>query len=83
MKVLKFSASWCSPCNMLAKVLEDYTGDVEIVEVDIDEDFVLPVKFGIRGVPTLVLLDGNGGELRRKSGMLMINQFEDFINGVN
>lgn len=83
MKVLKFSAEWCGPCKMLGKVLEDYTGDVEIQEINIDTDQDLAIKFGIRGVPTLVLLDDNGGELRRKSGMLMINQFEDFINGVN
>jgi len=56
-EVLKFSASWCGPCKMLAmtvKELDDNT--VPITDVDIDENLELATKYGIRGVPTLVLL---------------------------
>lgn len=81
MKVLKLSAAWCGPCKMLSKVLEDYKGDVQIEEIDIDENQELAIKFGVRGVPTCILVDENGGEIRRKSGMMMLNDFEEFIKG--
>ena len=82
MKVLKFSAEWCGPCKMLSSTIEKYyKGDTVIEEVDIDENRELATEYGIRGVPTLILLDDNGVELRRKSGMMMINDFENFIKG--
>lgn len=80
MKVLKFSASWCSPCKMLSKTLEGYEG-VEIQEIDIDANQEVAIRYGIRGVPTLVLLDDGGSELRRKSGMMMLGDFEKFVKG--
>lgn len=82
MKVLKFSAEWCGPCKMLANTIDKYyKGDVQIENIDIDENSEVAVRYGIRGVPTLVLLDDNGSELRRKSGMMMIDEFEKFIKG--
>lgn len=81
MKVLKFAAEWCGPCKMLSKTLEDYNGDVEVQEIDIDADQEVAIRYGIRGVPTLVLLDDNGSELRRKSGMMMLGDFEKFVKG--
>lgn len=82
MKILKFYADWCGPCKMLSQTIEKYyTGDVEIESVDIDKDQESAIKFGIRGVPTCVLIDDNGAELRRVSGMMMIDDFEKFIKG--
>lgn len=81
MKVLKFAAEWCGPCKMLSKTLEDYKGDVQVQEIDIDADQEVAIRYGIRGVPTLVLLDDNGSELRRKSGMMMLGDFEKFVKG--
>ena len=80
MKILKFQAEWCGPCKMLSKTLEGYD-EVEIQEIDIDADQEVAIRYGIRGVPTLVLLDDNGAELRRKSGMMMMNDFEKFVKG--
>lgn len=79
MKVLKFSASWCQPCKMLAKTLEDYKGEVPIENIDIDESQEVAIRFGIRGVPTCVLVDDSGVEIKRQSGMMMLNQFEEFL----
>lgn len=82
MKVLKFAAEWCGPCKMLGKTLENYyKGDVPIQEIDIDKDQEVAIRYGIRGVPTCVLLDDNGTELRRVSGMMMIDDFEKFLKG--
>ena len=71
MKVLKFEASWCGPCKMLSKVLEGaegkYTTEIEVV--DIDENPELAKQYGVRGVPTMVKLDGDK-EVARKVGMM-------------
>lgn len=81
MKVLKFSASWCGPCKMLGKTIEsvkDQT-DMLIEEVDIDQQTELAKQYQIRGVPTLVLLDNTGNEVKRKSGAMTGPQFLEFI----
>ena len=81
MKVLKFSASWCGPCKMLGKIIEsvkDQT-DMSIEEVDIDQQTELAKQYQIRGVPTLVLLDNAGNEVKRKSGAMTGPQFLEFI----
>lgn len=80
MKILKFYAEWCGPCKTLSKVLEGYN-EVEIQEIDIDKDQETAIKYTIRGVPTLVLVDDNGNEIRRRTGMMMFNKFEKFVKG--
>lgn len=66
-KILKFSASWCGPCKMLTKQLEGEELGAPLEEVDVDENTELAKKFNIRGVPTLVLVDGDT-EIKRMSG---------------
>ena len=82
MKVLKFQASWCQPCKMLTRVMEDASDKITMpVEViDIDENQDMAIKYGIRGVPTLVIVDEEGKEVSRKSGMLMENQLMEFLS---
>ena len=78
-QLLKFSASWCQPCKALAGNMKyvDF-GDVEVKEIDIDENFEEAKQYGIRGVPTLVLVE-NGVEVKRTSGVLMADKIEEFI----
>lgn len=52
--IYRFTASWCNPCKMLAKTLENADLGVDIVVIDIDENRELCDKYSIRGVPTLV-----------------------------
>jgi len=78
MKVLRFTASWCQPCKMLAKTLEDVETQIPIEVIDIDENQELAMNYGIRGVPTLVMLDGDI-EVKRVSGMLMKNQLAEWL----
>ncbi len=78
MKVLRFTASWCQPCKMLEKTLEDVETQIPIEVIDIDENQGLAMDYGIRGVPTLVMLDGDI-EVKRVSGVLMKNQLTEWL----
>ena len=73
-KVLRFTASWCQPCKMLARTLEDISTDYPIEVIDIDENQELSIQYGVRGVPTLVMLQ-NDIEVKRIVGM----QTEGFL----
>jgi thioredoxin 1 len=63
---------------MLAKTLEDVETQSPIEVIDIDENQGLAMDYGIRGVPTLVMLDGDI-EVKRVSGMLMKNQLTEWL----
>ena len=78
-RVLRFTATWCGPCKMLARNLEDIRTDVPIEVIDIDENTDAAVEFGVRGVPTLVMLDGNT-EIKRMVGMQPLKTLEDWFN---
>jgi thioredoxin 1 len=54
--------------------------DVELQEVDIEENADLATKYGVRGVPTMVLLE-DGKEVGRKVGVLMADKIEEFVHG--
>ncbi len=60
--LVDFWAPWCGPCRTVAPVLDalaqDWRGRVKIVKVNTDENRSLSARFGIQGIPTLVLLDG-------------------------
>ena len=73
-KVLRFTASWCQPCKMLGKTLEDIPTDYTIEVIDIDESEELAIQYSVRGVPTLVMLQ-NDIETKRIVGM----QTEGFL----
>ena len=79
-RVIKFSATWCEPCKMLAKTLEDVKTDVPIESYDIEEHIGYAKEFGVRGVPTLIMLDGNT-EIKRRSGYMMKGELEEWLNG--
>jgi thioredoxin 1 len=70
--LLDFSAAWCSPCKALAPIVErvadEYKGKVRVGKLDIDDSPVVASKFGIRGVPT-VLVFKEGKESGRHVGL--------------
>lgn len=80
-EVLKFSANWCGPCQMLGMTLKSLDENtIPIREVDIDEDLDMAAKFNIRSVPTMVMLE-NGSEVKRVSGALPLAKVKEFLNG--
>ena len=81
MKVLKFYAEWCGPCKGLSMVIKG-AGDkitVPIDEVNIDNELMTSVEYGVRSVPTMILLDENDVELKRHVGTLNEEQLLDFL----
>ena len=78
-RVFRFTASWCQPCKMLARTLEDIKTDIPIEVFDIDERTDLAMEYGIRGVPTLVMMDGNT-EVKRLVGMNSQSKLEEWLN---
>ena len=79
-KVIRFTASWCQPCKMLASIIEEIDTNVPIEVVDIDAHQDVAIEFGIRGVPTLVKIDENGNVMGRLVGLNTKNLIEEFIN---
>mgnify|MGYP000052793867 FL=1 len=68
MKILYFSAAWCGPCRSLAPIMESLADKIEYEKIDVDENQDLSVKYNVRSIPALVLVDGAGNELRRLTG---------------
>ncbi|NML41343.1 thioredoxin family protein [Chitinophaga sp. G-6-1-13] len=72
--LLQFTATWCGPCKVLTPIIngleEKVKAVVDIRRVDVDQESDLAGDFLIRGVPTLVLLDKNGGIHWRHTGLV-------------
>ena len=80
MKILKFSASWCGPCKMLSKTIENIKDEVPypVEEIDIDNNTEMAQKYGIRGVPTMIIVDGDK-EVKRKVGAMTSPELKQFL----
>lgn len=81
--LVDFWAEWCGPCKMLTPVLEevagDYTDRLKVVKINVDENNEVPAKYGIRGIPTLILFK-NGTILATKVGALTKSQLTSFLD---
>ncbi len=83
--LLDFWAEWCGPCKMLGPVVDElsaeFAGRVKVVKVNVDSNRALASKFGVRGIPTLVLFKG-GQEVDRMVGVQPKTTIEAKLNGV-
>ncbi len=81
--LLDFWAEWCAPCKMIAPILieiaDEYEGRLKIAKLNIDENPSIPPKFGIRGIPTLILFK-NGTVEGQKVGALSKSQLTAFLD---
>ncbi len=81
--LVDYWAEWCGPCKMIAPILDElaetYSGRLNIAKMNVDENREVPAKFGIRGIPTLMIF--KGGQLAAtKVGALSKAQLTAFID---
>ena len=80
--LVDYWAEWCGPCKMIAPVLEEvadeYVGKLAVAKLNIDDNPNTPPKYGIRGIPTLMIFKG-GEVAATKVGALSKSQLLEFI----
>lgn len=81
MKILKFSSSWCSPCKALATQLKDYKDHV-IESYDFDENPDDFMKYGIKKLPTLIVLNSKNEEMERSINIKSLDNLKEWINSI-
>ena len=80
--LVDFWAAWCGPCKMIAPLLDeisgDYAGKIKVCKMDVDSNPETPVKFNVRGIPTLLIFK-NGNIEGTKVGALSKAQLVEFV----
>jgi len=80
--LVDFWAEWCGPCKMIAPALEEiaqqFAGKITVAKVNIDENPSTPAKYGVRGIPTLILFK-NGQIAAQKIGALPKSKLIEWV----
>jgi thioredoxin 1 len=82
--VIDFKANWCGPCKTFLPIFEEVSknekfSDTTFVACDVDENSELPMKFGVRNIPSIILIEN--GEVKKKNvGAMLKFQFEEFLS---
>ena len=83
--LVDFWAEWCGPCKMIAPALEEIAGDMDgkvtVAKVNIDDNPHTPAKYGVRGIPTLIIFK-DGQVAATKVGALPKSQLVEWVESV-
>lgn len=81
--VLDFSASWCPPCRAFAPIFKEvsneYKGKANFKTIDVDENQALAAKYGVRSIPTVIILDKDQKVLDTNVGFMDKHAFKSFL----
>ena len=82
--LLDFWAEWCGPCKMISPILDEiateYAGKVTVAKINVDENPKTPMKFSVRGIPTLILFKDGKAE-GQKIGAVRKAELSTFLDG--
>ena len=77
-EILYFSAPWCAPCKTLGPIMAEVAQTYDVRKINVDDDTDTPAKYGVRNVPTLILVRNGDEELARMSGIQTKQAIIDF-----
>jgi len=80
-KILRFTADWCAPCKSLAANLGQADKKIPVEVIDIDKNSDLAIEYGIRNIPTMVMVDESNTIIKRTTGVMSPKQIKEWIHG--
>ena len=80
-KILYFTAAWCGPCKTLGPIMQSLSGQINYEKVDVDSSNDLSIQYGVRNVPSLILIDETGEVKGRLVGVQSKDEILNFYNG--
>ncbi len=80
-KILRFTADWCAPCKSLAANLGQADIKIPVEVIDIDKNSDLAIEYGIRNIPTMVMVDESNTIIKRTTGVMSPKQIKEWIHG--
>jgi thioredoxin-like negative regulator of GroEL len=81
-KLLAFKAPWCQPCKLLEPILDKLERRATVEKIDIEKDMDIAQRYGVKGVPFVVLLDDQDRELGRHQGAMREHELNSWIDGL-
>jgi|TARA_R110000787_G_scaffold6036_1_gene21338 thioredoxin 1 len=78
-KILYFTGTWCQPCQILGPIMESLSGQINYEKIDVDNNQDLSIQYGVRNIPTLVLVE-NGEAVRKLTGLQQKEAILEFYN---
>jgi len=83
--LIDFFATWCGPCKAIAPILDEFASEnsdnLKVVKLNVDENPRTPAKYGVRGIPTLILFN-QGKEVNKIVGMTSKDALEKMLAGI-